>query len=117
MSLFAPDIVIQKIKAGFQFNQAELSRLKLEAVNLDQAKFIQCYMRGAILTDVSCHQTNFKQTNLAFSRLNGVDLSQANLERTELNSATLNNSILDSIYLLLICVKYRQLKYSLIVQI
>lgn len=39
-SRFAPDVVLQKIEKGHEFNRAQLSRLKLESVNLDRAKFI-----------------------------------------------------------------------------
>lgn len=38
-SRFAPNVVLQKIERH-EFNRAQLSRLKLESVNLDRAKFI-----------------------------------------------------------------------------
>ncbi len=64
MTLFKREVVLQKIQEGYEFKQAELSRVQLESDNLDEAKFIECYMRGAILINASCRKTNFKSTNL-----------------------------------------------------
>ncbi len=92
MTLFQPEAVLQKIAAGDEFKQAELSRLRLESANIDRATFIECYMRGTIILDTSGKQANFKNTNLAFAKFEHADLGQANLERTELNSAGLFHS-------------------------
>ncbi len=95
MTLFSPEIVLQKVQSGFEFRQAELSRLKLDTHNIDRANFIECYMRGAVFTNTSCQETNFKKTNLAFAKFKNVNLTQAILERVELNSSVLNDVILN----------------------
>jgi len=93
MTLFSPIEVLEKLKEGFEFREAELSRLTLDSVNIDSAKFLECYLRGAIFTHLSCQDSNFKETNLVFAQFNGVNLTQAILERVELNSAVLNDVI------------------------
>jgi len=97
MTLFQPEIVLQKLKEKHEFKQAELSRLKLEEANIDEAIFIGCYLRGAIFSSLSSKKANFKNTNLSFAKINQVDLEQANLERTEFNSAVLSQVTLDDI--------------------
>jgi uncharacterized protein YjbI with pentapeptide repeats len=66
---------------------AELTRGKLDGVNLENANLLQANLAGAILTDAKLRNANLKEADLRRAVLTRADLQEANLYRAKLQEA------------------------------